>query len=76
MNCCHEQDTYYIVFTFTCNLMFFFVCVKKQLQKNQDASSERILIRVGIMRRKVGFKRRQFTVSIIIPSSLDASLQS
>ena len=50
--------------------------MNKQLQKNQDASSERILIRVGIMRRKVGFKRRQFTVSIIIPSSLDASLQS
>ena len=50
--------------------------VNKQLQKNQDASSERILIRVGIMRREIGFKRRQFTVSIIIPSSLDASLQS
>ena len=50
--------------------------MKKQLQKNQDASSERILIRVGIMRREIGFKRRQFTVSIIIPSSLDASLQS
>ena len=50
--------------------------VNKQLQKNQDASKERILIRVGIMRREIGFKRRQFTVSIIIPSSLDASLQS
>ena len=50
--------------------------VNKQLQKIQDASSERILIRVGIMRREIGFKRRQFTVSIIIPSSLDASLQS
>ena len=50
--------------------------VNKQLQKNQDASKERILIRVGIMRQEIGFKRRQFTVSIIIPSSLDASLQS
>ena len=50
--------------------------VNIQLQKNQDASKERILIRVGIMRQEIGFKRRQFTVSIIIPSSLDASLQS
>ena len=50
--------------------------VNKQLQKNQDTSKERILIRVGIMRREIGFKRRQFTVSIIIPSSLDASSQS